>query len=65
MADAGNSILPSRLVLCQDSGQQFCTMTVNLFGQFLQVLIPEAKDIILVIAGYLMMLRVLSVYDRK
>lgn len=44
MADAGNSILPSRLVLCQDSGQQFCTMTVNLFGQFLQVLIPEAKE---------------------
>lgn len=64
MADAGNFILPSRSVLAQNAGQYFWTMSGNLFGHFLQVLIPEAKR------HYLRNSRVSndakgSVYDRK
>lgn len=58
MADTGASFFPSRLVLAQDSGQYFCTVFGNLFGHFLQVLVPETKRHYLRNRGYLTMLRV-------
>lgn len=58
MADTETSFFPSRLVLAQDSGQYFCTGFGNLFGHFLQVLVPETKRRYLRNRGYLTMLTV-------